>query len=117
MIGMWKRQTGRRTKSASGKSTVVPGKASEIVLEGQKQHHCVGASDTYMDRMNSGQTFILFLRKKEEADIPYYTIEAKYDGDILQAYSAYDKKPDWNEVDKVLKKWKTEMKKRVKEAV
>ena len=96
---------------------LVPGKASEIVQEGQKQHHCVGASDTYMDRMNSGKTFILFLRKKEEADIPYYTIEAKYDGDILQAYSAYDKKPDWKEVDKVLKKWKTEMKKRVKEAV
>ena len=96
---------------------LVPGKASEIVQEGQRQHHCVGASNTYMDKMNTRQTFILFLRKKDKKDTPYYTIEAKYDGDILQAYSAYDKKPDWKEVDKVLKKWKTEMKKRVKEAV
>ncbi len=57
------------------------------------------------------------MRKKDKKDTPYYTIEAKYDGDILQAYSAYDKKPNWKEVDEVLKMWKSEMRKRTKEAV
>ena len=47
----------------------------------------------YMDKHNKGQTFILFLRKEEEPDIPYYTIEIKGD-EILQWYGAHDKKPD-----------------------
>ena len=87
-------------------------KASEIIDEGRIQHHCVGSSDTYMERMHYGESFILFLRKEENESVPYYTIEAKYDGTVLQAYSAYDRKPDEEEVNAVLKKWKKEIQKR-----
>lgn len=81
---------------------VVPRDAYDIKVEGRKQHHCVGASDTYMKRMSQGETFILFLRRKETPREPYYTLEVEYDGKIKQSYGAYDRKPDWEKVKPVL---------------
>ena len=81
---------------------VVPRNAYDIKVEGRKQHHCVGASDTYMKRMSQDETFILFLRRKETPREPYYTLEVEYDGKIKQSYGAYDRKPDWEKVEAVL---------------
>lgn len=66
--------------------------ATEIIQEGRTLHHCVGG-DRYLEKHNKGQTSILFLRKKETPDIPYYTIEIK-GTEILQWYGLRDKKPD-----------------------
>lgn len=84
--------------------------AEDIIREGRLQHHCVGASDTYMVKMATRKSWICFLRKKEAPEEPWYTIET--DGEkILQAYAAYDRKPDWKETDKVLKAWMEQVKK------
>lgn len=78
--------------------------AEDIIREGRMQHHCVGASDTYMVKMATRKSWICFLRKKEAPEEPWYTIET--DGiSILQAYAAYDRKPDWKETDEVLQDW------------
>ena len=78
--------------------------AEDIIREGRLQHHCVGASDTYMAKMAKRKSWICFLRKKEAPEEPWYTIET--DGEkILQAYAAYDRKPDWKETDEVLQDW------------
>ena len=50
----------------------LPLKLSEIVEEGNKLSHCVGG---YTDRHATGSTTILFLRKKSDANKPFYTIE------------------------------------------
>lgn len=81
---------------------VVPACASDITKEGRKQHHCVGASDTYISRMNTEQRFILFLRKVETPKIPYYTLEVTWDGKIMQFYAAYDRQPDKEKIKAVL---------------
>ena len=86
----------------SGLVIMVPTCAADIKLEGILQHHCVGASDTYMGRMNRGESYILFLRKKEDPWTPYYTLEVDYDGNVKQSYGAYDRKPDWEQVEPVL---------------
>ena len=86
----------------SGLVIVVPTCAADIKMEGALQHHCVGASDTYMNRMNKGESFILFLRKKEDPETPYYTLEVEYDGKIRQSYGAFDRKPDWEKVEPVI---------------
>lgn len=84
--------------------------AEDIIREGRLQHHCVGASDTYMVKMATRESWICFLRKKEAPEEPWYTIET--DGiSILQAYAAYDRKPDWEETDKILKAWMQQVKK------
>lgn len=88
----------------------VPKNAGEIVMEGKMQHHCVASSDNYMQKMNDRKTFILFLRKKEAPDMPYYTLEVGKDNKIIQSYGAYDRKPDWSEVSKILTKWKKDIK-------
>ena len=88
--------------SKAGLTILVPTCASDIQFEGKRQHHCVGASDRYLIRMNEGESFILFLRKEEAKEEPYYTLEVEYDGKIRQSYGAYDRKPDWNKVEPVL---------------
>ena len=83
---------------------IIPaGKCEELVREGQQLHHCVGASDLYMDRMAEGKSWILFLRKKEDINTPYYTIEIDMESNkIKQWYSAFDRKPDEKKIQKLL---------------
>ena len=84
---------------------VVPACASDITKEGSKQHHCVGATDGYISRMNAGQRFILFLRRAEKPKMPYYTLEVDWKGRILQFYAAYDRQPDREKIKAVLEEF------------
>ena len=86
--------------------------AEEINEEGRMQHHCVGATDTYKDKMTARESFIILMRKKEEPQVPYYTIET--DGNkLLQWYGAYDRKPDKEVVERVLGEWMQEVRSRI----
>lgn len=90
---------------------VVPASYMDIMEEGRKQHHCVGASDHYMENMSARRTFIVFLRRQEEPEKPYYTIET--DGSrILQFYAEFDRQPDKEAVKKILDKWIGDVRKR-----
>ena len=46
----------------------------ELIAEGKALHHCVGG---YASRMAKGETAIFLIRKKEEPDKPFYTLEWK----------------------------------------
>ncbi len=70
--------------------------AREIVIEGQTLHHCVGCG-IYRNKILKNESYILLLRKKEEPDTPFWTVEILPNGKIIQAYAAYDKKPEYNE--------------------
>lgn len=83
--------------------------AEDIIHEGRMQHHCVGASDWYMKQMAERKSWIVFLRKTETPEEPWYTVEVDKNG-IKQAYAAYDRKPDWEETDKILKAWMKQVK-------
>ena len=56
--------------------------SQEIVQEGSSLHHCVGS---YVNRYAEGRTNILVLRKKEEPNKPFYTIEVTHDFDKKDA--------------------------------
>ncbi len=85
---------------------IPPKNAGEIVEEGRTLHHCVGG-DNYLRKHNNGTTYILFMRKVEKPDKPYYTLEIDpKDNRILQYYGKNDKKPDKEIVDDFLNKWK-----------
>lgn len=58
----------------------VPETAMELIREGQTLHHCVG---TYLNRIASGETSVVMLRKKAEPDVPFYTVEISK-GKIIQ---------------------------------
>ena len=80
----------------------LPKCAYEIRKEGNAQHHCVA---TYMDRMVAGETCILFIRKKEEPDKSYYTVEVR-DDEVIQVRGKYNVDPseDVEEFMKIFKK-------------
>lgn len=91
---------------------IVPAlRCEDLMREGRILHHCVGASSRYMEKMAKGISWILFLRKKEDPDLPYYTLEIDMKTDeILQWYSEYDRKPDREKIQKVLNKYKKSLK-------
>lgn len=64
----------------NGLFVTMAGSADELQREGATLHHCVA---TYADRVAKGETTILFIRREEAPDTPYYTMEFK-DGAIAQ---------------------------------
>lgn len=102
------------------KYMIVPAaKCEELMNEGRTLHHCVGRDDHYMTKMAEGRSWILFLRKKEALDCPYYTVEINMQNDeIIQWYSAFDRQPDAVEIKKILKMFKQNVaRKRKKERI
>ena len=59
---------------------MIPEKLDDLKREGETLHHCVG---TYINRVAKGETMIFFVRKEEEPEKPYYTMEWK-NGKIIQ---------------------------------
>ena len=55
---------------------VMPSTSREIVQEGVNQSHCVGR---YCERVASGESIVLFVRRKAAPDKSWYTMEIKPD--------------------------------------
>ena len=72
----------------------LPVDAAELVAEGQYLHHCVAG---YADRMADEKTVILLIRRKEEPDTPFFTLEW-LQGHVQQCRTtgnkSYEKEPD-----------------------
>ena len=64
----------------AGLTVMPPKSAEEIVVEGQKLHHCVGG---YVSRVAKEECTILFLRREEQPEEPYYTMEIR-NGKVAQ---------------------------------
>lgn len=90
-----------------------PRTATEIKNEGQILHHCVWANG-YHKRMAAEQTFILFLRKKEAPEVPFYTLEVAPDGSLRQWYGEYDRKPEIDLVAPFIEEYKKKVLKNMK---
>lgn len=91
----------------------VPERIVDIVSEGNYLHHCAGATDRYFDRIKSHETYICFLRKVEEPDVPFYTIEVEPGGTIRQHRGMFDEEPELDQVKPFLREWQKEIRKRM----
>ena len=65
----------------------MPKDLKEIVTEGHILDHCVSG---YVNRHAIGETNIIFLRKKDAEDIPFYTIEIR-DGRVIQIHGKHNR--------------------------
>lgn len=63
----------------------LPNKLEELKREGEALHHCVG---TYMEKVRKKETMIFFIRKVEEPEKPYYTLE--WHGRVIQCRGAHN---------------------------
>lgn len=71
-------------------SVLVPTTAEEFQAEADYQRNCVFTA--YYPRVLKHQTHIVFIRKKDEADLPYITCEVTNEGIIKQYFARFNKK-------------------------
>ena len=82
---------------------------SELVKEGQTQHICVGSAG-YAGKMMRGESYILFLRKKDHPEKPFYTVEITPQYEIIQRHGKYNKEgKEVTAVDTFLEKFRREV--------
>lgn len=92
---------------------VVPNSIADIIVEGSNLHTCVATSDIYLERIDSEETYIGFVRHKESPHISYYTIEFEPNGTVRQKRSEYNRQPNIEDIKKFLKEWQKDIKKRL----
>ena len=91
----------------------VPEHLSDIAREGYALHHCAGSSERYFERIMTGETYICFLRKKEDPEIPFYTIEVEPNGTIRQSRTYLDEETSIEQIRPFLRRWQQEIQKRM----
>ncbi len=79
----------------------------EIVNEGVSLSHCV-ASESYLTKAAKGEIAILFLRKVDEPETSFYTIEMR-DKKIIQCRTKGNKGVERKELRDFLEDWKKEL--------
>ena len=66
----------------------IPIEPKDLIIEGQKMHHCVGG---YVDKVTNNKTYIVFIRRKDDIKMPYITAEVDLNGTLQQYFLAYDR--------------------------
>ena len=95
-------------------AVVVPEKIEDIIYEGRKLGHCLDKSDIYFDRIQRRESFIVFLRKTDDVEKPYYTLEIEPNGTTRQKRTTGDRQDkDFKEAISFIQKWQREVKKRL----
>ena len=88
---------------------IAPQNTFDIIIEGRMLHHCVGndgAGERYYDRIERRESFIMFLRRAEEPEDPYYTLEIEPDGTVRQKRTLFDRQhEDIEQATEFLQKW------------
>ena len=93
---------------------IVPDKIEDIIVEGRVLGHCLDRSDIYFERIQKRESYIVFLRKAESPDTPYYTLEIEPGGVARQKRTTGDKQnKDFDNAKKFIRKWQQEIQHRL----
>ena len=96
-------------------AVLVPQKIEDIIKEGKALHHCVGTQECYFDRISRKTSYIVFLRRQEEPEKEFYTMEIEPNGNIVQKSKEYNRTgEDYREAETFLKKWKKNVWKKIR---
>ena len=89
---------------------VAPRKIKDILEEGEELQHCIIGKDTYFARMVKQESYLLFLRKKNAPQKPYYTLEVEPDGTVRQKRTYFNRQnPDIKQAEKFLLRWQKQL--------
>lgn len=93
---------------------VCPDGIKDIIEEGIALEHCLHRSDIYFSRIERRESFIVFLRKADAPDIPYYTLEIEPGGATRQKRTTGDRQnADFKEAVSFIREWQKAIKKRL----
>ena len=94
----------------------VPTGVEDIIQEGHYLNHCIASSERYWDRIERGESYLLFLRKTSAPQTPYYTMEVEPCGTVRQLRTFYDNQnDDVKEARDFLREWQAVVAKRITE--
>lgn len=103
------------TPAGAAYCIVIPDDNAQLVAEGKALHHCVGKMG-YDNKMIQHTSFIAFLRKADEIEKPFVTIEFGIESKrIVQIYGAHDKRPT-EDVIEWAKVWEESVRKIIEQA-
>ncbi len=96
---------------------VAPENVMAIIKEGNTLHHCIANSDRYWDRIETNESYLLFLRKTAEPSQAYYTLEVEPNGTVRQIRTYYDRQnaEDIDATRAFLQEWQSVVAKRLTE--
>lgn len=95
-------------------AVVAPRGVLDIIAEGDVLCHCLRGSDRYWDRIQTHESYILFLRRASAPNTPYYTLEVEPDGTVRQKRTKFDRQEDdIEEAKKFLMEWQRVVAKRL----
>ena len=90
-------------------TVLAPPNIFAIIKEGRMLHHCVGndgSGERYYERIERRESFIMFLRRTDEPEDPYYTLEIEPDGTVRQKRTLFDRQyEDIEQATEFLLKW------------
>lgn len=90
---------------------IFPHCTEDFINEGAMLNHCVGRMN-YNKKMADDETLIIFVRKKENVNVPYYTLEYNpHNQRILQFYGENDSLPINDVKEEIYSKWLPKIKK------
>lgn len=93
---------------------IAPDRIEDIINEGHILGHCLHRSDFYFDRIQTRESYILFLRKASEPDQPYYTLEVEPGGTARQKRTVGDKQnADYEKAKNFIRKWQKAISRRL----
>lgn len=103
----------KKYEYSDGKYCIVaPNGIDEIFNEGITLKHCIHTCDIYFQRIDIRETYLLFLRRTEAPDKPWYTIEIEPGGNIRQKKSVLNEAyKDLDDAIPFLQKWQKWVKK------
>lgn len=94
-------------------SIIAPTRAADVIAEGKCLNHCV-TNERYFERMAKEESYILFLRRADKPDVPWYTLEVEPGGVIRQKRTKFNRQEkDLEQAKEFLKKWQQEIIRRV----
>ena len=98
-------------------SIVVPADIADIIHEGRCLGHCIDTTDRYFDRIQQHITYLVFLRRSSQKDVPYYTLEIEPGGTIRQQRTTGNnqKKTDVKEYTPFIHEWQRVVRERISE--
>lgn len=92
-------------KQFGGYKIILAKSIEDLINEGKQLHHCVGRMG-YDEKIAKEESLIFFIRKSEEPEIPYVTMEyCIKDKNIKQLYGEHNSLPDASVKDWVNKRW------------
>ena len=98
-----------------GEYTIIaPKSILDIVTEGTILKHCVHTCDYYFDRIQTDESYLFFLRRSKQPDMPWYTLEVEPSGNIRQKRTTGDNQnADFQKAVPFLIKWQQHFKKQL----